>query len=228
MRPPQLSLLDQRGTHRLIPSKYRRDESVLADIADDDAHLADIFELDNATNDRLLAQANRLPGIGVDELVAGIRHAAVINAAFCHPRPEGSRFNDGERGAWYAAFALASAQAEITFHHSVALAEINWFEDSVTYDDYHADFAAEFHDIREGDGFADCLSVDSYRASQTMAAALLEQASAGIIYPSVRHPGGTNLVCFRPSLVGNVRLGDTLAFVWEGDPQPTISVEVTR
>jgi len=31
-------------------------------------HLGDLFDLDNATNDRLLAENDRLPGIGVHEL----------------------------------------------------------------------------------------------------------------------------------------------------------------
>jgi hypothetical protein len=45
-----VSLIRQFDTHRLIPSKYS--DSVLTRIADDDAHLKDIFDLDHATNDR--------------------------------------------------------------------------------------------------------------------------------------------------------------------------------
>ena len=228
MRFPEARRIDRAGTHRLIPSKYRQDESVLVGIADDDAHLAEIFALDNATNDRLLAQADRLPGIGRDELVHGICHAGVINAAFCHPHPLGSRFNGPDRGAWYAGFTQAAAQAEIVFHKSVALAEIGLFEDSVTYDDYRADFAADFHDLRDDGAFAPCLDPNSYAASQDLAAALLAAGSAGLVYPSVRLEGGVCIACFRPALVGNVRLGDTLRFAWTGDPVPAVSVETPR
>ncbi|MCY3878021.1 MAG: hypothetical protein OXF74_02435 [Rhodobacteraceae bacterium] len=42
---------------------------MLVRIADDADHLRDIFDLDQATNDRLLAENGRLPGIGIDELV---------------------------------------------------------------------------------------------------------------------------------------------------------------
>ena len=38
-------------------------------IADDDAHLKAIFELDHATNERLLAENNLPAGIGIHELV---------------------------------------------------------------------------------------------------------------------------------------------------------------
>jgi hypothetical protein len=44
-------------------------------------------------------------------------------------------------------------------------------------------------------------------ASQHLARELLHQGSAGLIYPSVRHRGGTCLACFRPALVVNVRKG---------------------
>jgi hypothetical protein len=44
----------------------------------------------------------------------------------------------------------------------------------------------------------------------------------GIIYPSVRRERGTNLACFRPALVGNVRKGDAYRLTWAGSPQPVI------
>ena len=46
----------------------------------------------------------------------------------------------------------------------------------------------------------------------------------GIIYPSVRHPGGTNLACFRPALVGNVRKAQTYRLTWAGSPQPAVEI----
>jgi hypothetical protein len=121
---------------------------VLVAIADDEVHLRAIFDLDAATNDRLLAEHQRWPGIGIEELVFAVPHATVVNAAFCHPNPLGSRFGSPDRGAWYAGFDLATSQAEVAFHKSVQLAEIGRFDDSVTYDDYLADFTAPFHDLR--------------------------------------------------------------------------------
>ena len=175
MNLPATTLVRRNDTHRLIPSKYREGgESVLARIADDDAHLKDIFDLDNATNDRLLAENNLLPGIGIHELVFGVPYYRIVNAAFCHAHPLGSRFNGPDRGAWYAAFEIETAQAEVAFHKWVELAEVDWFEEDVTYDDYLADFSAEFHDVRDDDRFADCLAPDSYLASQDLAQRLLD------------------------------------------------------
>ena len=223
---PPVSLVRQHDTHRLILSRrLPGGDSVLVAIADDDAHLQAIFELDAATNDRLLAAQQLLPGIGLEELVFGVPNAAIINAAFCHAHPLGSRFNGPDRGAWYAGFTLETAQAEVVFHKTVQLAEIGRFEDSVTYDDYVADFSASFHDLR-GRGFKKHLNPGSYVESQALAEQLMAADSLGVVYPSVRHKGGTCVACFRPALVGNVRRDKTFRFVWEGTPTPQTALEV--
>jgi hypothetical protein len=197
---------------------------VLVRIADGDRHLQDVFELVHATNDRLLGEHNLLAGIGVDELVSGTPYARIVNAAFCHPHPLGSRFNGPDRGAWYAGFAAETAQAEVAFHKSVELAEVGWLEEALTYDAYVADVSAELHDLRGDARFAACLAPESYVASQGLAQRLLEAGSLGVVYPSVRHRGGTCLACFRPALVMNVRKGATYRFRWEGASTPTIEV----
>jgi hypothetical protein len=226
MPPPPVVLLRQTDTHRLVPSRHLPEgDSVLVAIADDEAHLAALFELDAATNERLLAHRHLLPGIGLEELVFAVPHAAVVNAAFCHAHPLGGRFNSPERGAWYAAFELATAQAEVGFHKSVQLAEIGRFDDSVTYDDYLADFSASFHDVRGGRRFRAVLQPDSYVASQTLAEELLAAGSLGVVYPSVRREGGTCLACFRPAIVSNVRRGRRYRFTWSGSAAPSVTVE---
>ena len=63
---------------------------MLVRIADDDDHLRGIFDLDHATNDRLLAENARLPGIGIDELVSSVPNYRIINAAFRMPIPRQS------------------------------------------------------------------------------------------------------------------------------------------
>jgi len=110
MARPPVTLVRQFDTHRLIPSRHlSRNDSVLTAIAEDADHLQAIVELAAATSDRLLAEHGMLPGIGPEELVFGVPHAAVINAAFCHPNPLGSRFSGPDRGAWYAAFDLETS-----------------------------------------------------------------------------------------------------------------------
>ncbi len=224
MAVPPVRRLARDATHRLIPSRYLpASDSVLTMIADDDEHLRAIFELDAATNDRLRGERGLLPGIGPNELLAAVPHAHVVNATFCHAHPLGSRFNGPDRGAWYAAFELETSQAEVAFHKSVELAEIGWPDESVTYDDYLADFDADFHDLRGAHGFRACLDAASYVASQALADSLLEAGSLGVVYPSVRHEGGTCLACFRPALVTHVRRGHTWKFTWRGGEGPRIT-----
>src|SRR5262249_32660667 len=137
--------------------------------------------------------------------------------------PLGNRFNGPDRGAWYAAFELETAETEVAFHKTVQLAEVGRFRDDVTYDDYLADFSAEFCDLRSvREEFADCLDPGSYIASQKLAARMLASGAIGVVYPSVRRREGTCLACFRPAVVGNLRKGGTYRFRWTGQPQPTI------
>src|SRR5207248_8574056 len=70
---PATTLVRQLDTHRLISSRYLpRGDSVLTLIADDDRQLADLFDLDHATNERLTAEHDLLPDIGIHELVFGV------------------------------------------------------------------------------------------------------------------------------------------------------------
>jgi RES domain-containing protein len=220
---PRLTTLRQFDTQRLIPSRFAEiEDSVLVPLAEDDEVLRDLFDLDNATNERLRGESGLLPGIGMDELVFGVPNFRIINAAFTYARPEGSRFNDSERGAWYCAFDADTALAEVCFHKTVEYQEIGRFDDSVTYQSLLADFTATFHDLRGANGYAEYLDPASYVASQGLAAQLLEAGSMGIIYPSVRRAQGTNLACFRPALVGNVRKGQAYRLTWAGSPEPTV------
>ena len=219
---PPTSLIHRRDTHRLIPSKYSGREP-LGDLADTETQIEDLAALSSVTDERLLAERGLLPAISPYELVSGVPYAHVINAAFTYAHPLGSRFNNADRGAWYSAFQLPTAQAEVAFHKTVHLAEVGRYEDEVEFDDYLADFNGEYHDLRRTKRFAVCLDPTSYVASQTLAEKLLESGSSGIIYPSSRRPRGTCLACFDPKRVVNVRRAGRLRFSWHGTPTPKIA-----
>jgi hypothetical protein len=217
---PPTRQIDRQKTHRLIPAKFaERGDSVLARLTSDRELLQNIFELDDATNERLLAEAGKAPGIDQRELVFGIPSYSIINAAFCHAAPKGSRFNSGDRGAWYAGFEVRTSQAEVIFHRRLWLQETNWTEEDVSdYVDYLSDFHAEFHDLRNAAEFGEYLNPDleTYPKSQALAEELLHLGSAGIVYSSVRRAGGTCLVCFRPVLVTHVRRDATFRITFHG------------
>jgi len=218
---PRTTSVSRNNTHRLIPTRYADDgEGVLARLNVPQSQFDNLLQLESATNDRVNGEANLLPGISVHELVFGVPYYHIINAAFTYARPGGTRFSSSYRGAWYAGFARKTAEAEVAYHYAQGLREIDWREEeTVSYRDYLADFHTEFHDLREKDSrkqplFAGCLDPDSYKTSQRLAADLLSKGSAGIVYPSVRHRGGTCIACFRPALVGNVRQGEKIVFTF--------------
>jgi len=221
---PDTSRVRPIDTHRVIPSVYSDDPiAILGRIAENETDLAKLAQLESVTDEQVLAENDLLPGIGVQELVFGVPHARIINGAFTHANPLGSRFNGPNRGAWYAGFEIETSQTEIAFHKTVQLAEIGRFEDETIYVDYLADFGGDFHDLRSDSVFASCLDPNSYVRSQALAEQLLTAGSIGTLYPSVRYGGGTCLACFRPAMVSNVRTGIKYRFTWTGEPTPTIT-----
>ncbi len=224
MNLPPVSSIRCFDTHRLVAAKYSDDSSgVLGRVAGDSTSLRALAELESITDERLLGEHDLLPGIGVQELVFGVPHAHLINAAFTYAHPFGGRFNGPDRGCWYAAFAIETSQAEVAFHKTIHLAEIGVFEDEVLCVDYLADFAGEFHDLRGNSNFNDCFAPHSYVKSQALAEGLSLAASLGPVYPSVRHTSGTCLACFRPALVSNVRRGRHYRFTWARETTPVIT-----
>ncbi len=138
-----------RDTHRLIASRFSASGTVLSRLSAAQGTVTQLMELDDATNDRFLGEEGLLPGIGIRELVYGVRYAHIVNAAFSHASPAGGRFNTPTRGAWYCAFDRATALAEIAFHKLLHLEEISWPEEEVsTSDTYLADLTSSFHDLR--------------------------------------------------------------------------------
>ncbi|HTV09637.1 MAG TPA: RES family NAD+ phosphorylase [Candidatus Aquilonibacter sp.] len=228
MTPP-LRQINRDGMHRLIPSRYSDGKAVLNDVADDDEMLEKLIRLDGATNDRIQGEQFGLPGISTYELVYGIPNAHIVRASFLHPGPTGSRFNVSSRGAWYAADELETSLAEVSYHKAKHLAAIVVPKspagvpemESSTYDDWLADFHAEFHSLEPASAYAECLAPEPvpecYTAPQKLAQKLLKEQSNGILYPSVRKKGGRCLVCFRPALVYRPRRDKRylISFRWE-------------
>jgi len=229
MKSPKQIKVERDRSHRLIPYRYsdRGRPTVNRLAEDDDDLLRDLTELEGATNDRLLGESGKLPGITIIELVSGFPLAHVVNASFTHAHALGGRFNSAQRGAWYSAFEMETAQAEVVFHRSAELKEVGWKpEEVLPYIDYLADFRHEFHDIQGDPDFEDCLNPTSYGASQTLGLQLLTSGSAGIVYPSVRRKDGLCIVCFRPPLVLNVQEGPLVTFTF-GDTELT-AVNIQR
>lgn len=221
-RRPPLTRLRWLRACRLIPTRYPSVGLFDRVAAADD--LEAVLELEGWTNDRINTELGLLHAVPREEWVAGRPMASVVMAAFCHPAPGGARFSDNRRGAWYAARTLATALAESVFHRTAEIAEVGVFDARMQLRLYHADFSAEFHDLRGGGrAYADAYRPDSYARSQQLGRELRESGSNGIVYRSVRHDGGECLACFRPPLVQNVRVAAHFEYRWDGSRTPRVA-----
>ena len=80
------------------------------------------------------------------------------------------------------------------------------------------DVRAELHDLRGGEAVLAPLFRDKdYGASQAAGLALKSQGSQGLVYPSVRCPGGDCVGLFYPDLARAARQGRHLDYHWDGE-----------
>ncbi len=186
----------------------------------------DLAEIEGATSGRLIAQSRGTDGISGLEFVSGMPHSAFINAAFAYFRPrELNRFNGPGRGAWYAALTVETCLAEVFFHITRELTRVNDFNATVDYAELFAGFAGDFVDLRQVNPPPLCLHPDiatGYPAGNVLADAARNAGVNGIVYPSVRQSGGTNIVALWPHAVQSVAQGQVYRVEWNGAPAPNI------
>lgn len=208
------SEIAQQRTVRLIPAAFYK-PPVLRSLVDNDEELESLVRLEGLTSKRLSIEAVHAP-IEYDRW-----GRPFLSAAFTYCREGGNRFNDGDRGAWYAAFEERTALHEVAFHKTRELRNINHFHEASDYRALHASFIGRFHDIRTSNPMPECLHPEpeiGYPAGQGLAKTLMQAESRGLIYPSVRYSGGTCIVAFQPNVVQDVVSGANWKIVWDGSP----------
>jgi hypothetical protein len=216
-----LTTVDLRDTHRLVPGRHPA--TGILDRVTSPTDLEAVVEIEGWTDDRVSTELGILRRIPQADWVLGAPFATVIMAAFCHPRTGGGRFNDHRLGAWYAAFDLETAHREVIHHRTLDLEEIGLPDARIEVHDYLADFQAIFHDVRAPGPEHDALHDPSgYEVSQRFAGALRESGSNGVLYRSVRRPGGSCIACFKPRLVSRVRPSGRFEYRWAGAREPIV------
>ncbi len=226
----RISPVSDCGLIRLIPATYHKSPT-LRGLVDTDDELEVLAQLEGLTSARLTAERGGNTHLDRRELafarrahdlqVYGNTH---INAAFTYTRPQGNRFNDGTRGAWYCSWHVTTSVAEVAFHRTRELGYIGIFEDQARYVELLADHIGDFPDLgSELDHPALSPEPDvGYPEGQALALALRRAGHRGLIYPSVRHPEGRCLVAFEPSAIQNVRPGASWNLIWSGTPDYTV------
>jgi len=211
-------------TVRLV-STARLRPPVLAALVEDPDDLVALAEIEGATSARLTAQSTGISGLRPNELVYDVPHANFINACFAYAKPrEPNRFNGPNRGAWYAALQVATCLSEVSFHMTAFLAAAGDFHATVEYAEMYCSAAGDFLDLRQVPAHPS-LGADTavaYPLGNVLADQARANAVNGIVYPSVRHKGGTCIALLRPAAVQSVRQGDVYRLAWSGAPTPSI------
>jgi hypothetical protein len=191
-------------TYRLIPTRYPPISAFESVASADD--LEAVMELEGWTNDRLVLE--RIARLSKTEWVYGVPNASVVMASFLHGGPTGLRFTSPDLNGWYASLAKRTAIAEVAHH--LRREAVNMRVPSLTlhYRTYTAKLVGTYQDIR---GMVatrpELYRPDDYTASQTFGETLRASGGDGILYDSVRHVGGTNVVSLRPKNVRDVAMG---------------------
>jgi RES domain-containing protein len=203
------------GAVRIIRSSFPP-----IDLFEDIADPADwplIISAEQKTNPRLMESIGNLDLIPSQRRVAG-PGASYLMAPFTHistDRP--SRFSDGSFGVLYVAREFETALFETMYHHARFMADTSqdpgW---TSQFRELVMDVTATLYDCRNLPASDPVLSPVDYEAGQSLGSRLRASRSDGVVYPSVRKPGGQCVGLFYPDLASLPVQGRHLDYHWNG------------
>jgi len=210
-----VSRVEWKGAVRIVRSAFPP-----IDLFEDIADPADwplLISAEQKTNPRIMATIGNLDLVPADRRVGG-NGASYLMAPFTHvsmDRP--SRFTDGSYGVLYVGNGFETALFETIHHHAKFMARTTeaagW---TSQFREIVLSVRADLHDLRETGPDHPVLDPDSYAASQRLAAALKAAGADGIVYPSIRFPGGECIGLFYPDCASAPVQGRHLDYHWDG------------
>ena len=211
-------------TFRVISTKY---PTVLVfDRIADARDFELLLEVEQLTNPRAKEEAGAYWKIRPDDRVAGPGTTPIM-ASFVYAQP--SRFCDGTFGVYYAAHDETTAIAESVFHTERRLRYTA--EPSIDIDKriYAARIKGDYDDIRPLKNRSRLYGPDpaAYAYPQAYARKLWDGNNLdGIVYRSVRNPGGECVAAFRPRLIDRCEIAKYIQMRWDGNRVAAIT-EIT-
>lgn len=212
-----LSRVEWNGAVRIIRSAFPP-----IDLFEDIADPADwplLISAEQKTNPRIMASIGNIDLVPAERRVGG-NGASYLMAPFTHvstDRP--SRFTDGTYGVLYVGNAFETALFETIHHHERFMARTTeaagW---TSQFREIVLSVYADLHDLRARDLQSHpALASDSYQASHELAKSLKRAGSDGVVYPSIRHPGGECVGLFYPDCASAPVQGRHLDYHWNGE-----------
>lgn len=172
--------------------------SALAELIEQPEDLEELVALRNITDDHARAAVAAIALVPVADLYRGA-HAAVVMAPFLWFAP--SRFSPGTFGVLYTARDLETAVRESAYHAIDQLRASRAPAGAIPRVGVTMDLRADAHTDAHRRAGIDPRIYDAadYGVAQRYGAKLREQGREGLLYDSVRNPGGVCAATFRPA-----------------------------
>lgn len=205
--------LDWRPGFRVVPTRYPTVN--LFDRVASDKEFEALYALEAMTNARLREELGEIELVPPGERLYGPGSGPIM-AAFTHLNPAGSRFGDGTYGTFYAA---RDKETSIAVYHSAKFMRAT-HEHAMPLQMrlYRVRVGGEVADLRHA-ALSDPAIVDPdhYGHAQKLGKRLRQEGAHGLLYPSVRHPGGECLAAFRTHLLSHCLHAAYLVYHWDGE-----------
>lgn len=217
MRLPPVHRVDWRKSARIVSSRFPT--VTLYDKFSSIAELNSAYEIEGLTNERLLDELGRLSLVRPEDRRVGEGYTPIM-AAFTHAKPTGTRFSDGSYGVYYAGRKLKTAIEETCFHQARFFRMSGAGPRVLEMRAYFALIQGDLHDLR---GLQSQYPAeydpdpDNYGPAQRLGRHLRDMGSWGIVYDSVRHPGGECAAILRPPVIRPVRQGPHFGYHFDGE-----------
>lgn len=206
--------LNWRPAYRVIPSRFPA-VGLFERVASSEDFDA-LYALEAMTNDRLRDEVGEISLVPAEERLFGPGSTCIM-AAFTHLNPQGSRFSDGRYGVFYCARKRDTAIAETRYHAALFMAATAEPPMRLQMRLYSVEAKGQVADLREASRAEPrIVDPDDYGYSQAIGRTLRAEGALGIVYPSVRHPGGQCLAALRTALVKNCLHAAYLEYQWNG------------
>lgn len=164
---------------------------------------------------RMIEAAGQLHWIRAGDMLHG-KHATIVMSSFTHTRNP-TRFSNGLFGIYYASQDRDTAIYETAFHKQRYANERGVRAQNFNMRVWVGEILKACYDVRRSEYDALHASND-YAASQNFTRWLLgvDPDAFGLVYRSVRNPGGSCLAALRPITVSRPKQGAHLIYYWNG------------
>ncbi len=208
------SVVEWRPCYRIVPSRFPPID-LFEGVNGSPDDWALLNEYEGETSARLREEAGQIHLVRSEDRRYGPGWSPVM-AALCHFAPPGTRFTDGTFGAYCCALSEQTAIAETRHHAEQFMRASNEPPMMLQRRVYLADLCAELIDLRQSPEATPLLHPDDPGPGRAFGRAAWEAGSYGIVYPSVRDPGGECAAVLRPPALSPTRQGKHLGYEWDG------------